>query len=58
MIELVAFIARLLVDDPEAVSVTETVEGTTTIIQLRITFFERLVNALASGANEERGGLR
>ncbi len=36
MTELVASIARSLVDDPEAVSVTETVEGTTTIIQLRV----------------------
>lgn len=36
MTELVASIARSLVDDPEAVSVTETIEGTTTIIQLRV----------------------
>lgn len=36
MTELVASIARSLVDDPEAVSVTETLEGTTTIIQLRV----------------------
>ncbi|HUM56819.1 MAG TPA: KH domain-containing protein [Bacillota bacterium] len=36
MVELVEVIARSLVDDPDAVEVTETTDNNTTVVQLKV----------------------